>query len=217
VQEPGLLSREVKQPPHRFLTSATELMTRAHDPEGWERKYIHGIEAEWFFAPRGERTGKVPASTYGTIVHGVLERIHEEAELADILEETIGDLDAPELEAAFAAGSEYRTALEEEIQRILRSDEWKWYVEGEHYRELPFVHLVGAREWRIGAFDLYRPDEPDAWIIDFKTHQIGADKVAKAAEDYRIQAEIYKAAAGIVRPTRMKLHFTHPGVAVELE
>ena len=96
-------------------------------------------------------------------------------------------------------------------------DERKWYVEGEHYREQPFVHLVGPREWRIGAFDLYRPDEPDAWIIDFKTHQIGADRVAKAAADYRIQAEIYKAAAAaIAGAVKMRLHFTHPNVSVEV-
>jgi ATP-dependent exoDNAse (exonuclease V) beta subunit len=216
AREAGVLSRELATPPHRFLTSATELMTRARDREEWKRKYIDGIEAEWFFAPRSERTDRVPASLYGTIVHGVLERIQEESELGAILEETIGDLDAPELEAAFAAGSEYRTALEDEISRVIRSDEWKWYVEGEHYRELPFVHLVGAREWRIGAFDLYRPGQPEAWIIDFKTHQIGEDRVAKAAEEYRIQADIYKAAAGIVGAVRMKLHFTNAGIVVDV-
>jgi hypothetical protein len=80
------------------------------------------------------------------------------------------------------------------------------------------VHLVGAREWRIGAFDLYRPDAPDAWIIDFKTHQITADKVEKAGADYRIQAEIYKAAAAAVtgRAAKMRLHFTHPNVVVDV-
>jgi ATP-dependent helicase/nuclease subunit A len=218
ARDAGALSGELAAPPHRFLTSATELMTRAKSEEDWKRKYIHGIEPEWFFAPKGERTGKVPAALYGTLVHGVLERIQAESELAEILEETIGDLDSPELEAAFAAGSEYRAALEEEIQRVIRSDEWQWYVEGEHYRELSFVHLVGAREWRIGAFDLYRPDTPDAWIIDFKTHQITSDKVAQAAQDYRIQAEIYKAAAAAVtgRAAKMRLHFTHPNVVVDV-
>lgn len=216
--EPGELSREIAVPPHRFLTSATEMMTRAKNPAEWERKYIHGIEPEWFFVLKASRDGKVSPATYGTIVHGVLERIQEEQEIAAILEETIGDLDAPELEAAFAAGTEYRTALEEEIQRVIRSDEWKWYVEGEHYRELPFVHLVGPREWRIGAFDLYRPDSPDAWIIDFKTHQIGSEQVAKAAEDYVIQADIYKTAVEAIagRKARMRLHFTAPNVVVDV-
>lgn len=202
-------------PKHRFLTSATELMTKAHNPEEWERKYIHGIEAPWFFARPSGSSGKVSAAAYGTLVHGVLERIREEAELAEILEETLSDLDSPELEAAFAAGTAYREALEAEISRVVTSEEWRWYVEGEHYRELPFIHLVGPEEWRVGAFDLYRPD---GWIIDFKTHQIGADKVAAAAEDYDIQARVYKEAVKAIVgvDARMRLHFTAPNVAVEV-
>jgi hypothetical protein len=169
---------------------------------------------------------RVSPAMYGTIVHGVLEKIQEEDELGDILEETIGDLDAPELAAAFAPGTTYRAALEEEIQRVVRSEEWSWYVGGEHYREHPFIHLVGAREWRVGAFDLYRPfererereGEGEAWVIDFKTHQIGAEKVAKGAEHYAIQAEIYKAAvAGITgRGARMRLHFTASNETVDV-
>lgn len=222
--KPGPLSRDVAQPPHRFLTSATELMTRARSQEEWERKYIHGIEASYYFAApkavaEAGKEARVSAAAFGTIVHGVLEKIQEEAELAEILEETLGDLDAPELAAAFAPGTAYRTAVEAEIQRVVRSEEWTWYVSGEHHREHPFVHLVGPREWRIGAFDLYRPaqGESEAWIIDFKTHQIKAEQVAKAAEDYVIQAEIYKAAVNALHgAARMRLHFTHPNVVVDV-
>lgn len=56
-----------------------------------------------------------------------------------------------------AAGTRYREALESEIERVVQSEEWEWYTKGEHHRELPFVHLAGPRDWRIGAFDLYRP------------------------------------------------------------
>jgi hypothetical protein len=162
-----------------------------------------------------DERGAVSASTRGTIVHGVLERITEEAELRELLDETIGDLASPELETLMAEGTPYRVALEQEIRGVIRSDDWQWYVEGEHYRELPFLHLVGAREWRIGAFDLYRPDSP-SWIIDFKTHDIAADQVEAVARGYAVQAEFYRAAAGIHGEARVRLHFTRTNTIVDM-
>jgi ATP-dependent exoDNAse (exonuclease V) beta subunit len=130
-----------------------------------------------------------------------------------VLEETIGELDAPELESVLAPGTELRAELIAEIERVIASAEWKWYVEGEHHRELPFLHLAGAHDWRIGAFDLYRPE---GWVIDFKTHQIGSERVHKSAEDYRLQMNLYRAAAAVRSSARTQLHFTHCNAVVEL-
>ena len=132
----------------------------------------------------------MPPRRRGAVIEGVRERIEEEAELARILDETIGSLDEPQIDGVLGSGSNYRTALEEEIRGVVRSSEWAWYVEGEHYRELEFVHLAGPREWRAGAFDLYRPDEPDAVIVDFKTQEVGEDDVEQVAEPYRVQARV---------------------------
>jgi ATP-dependent helicase/nuclease subunit A len=216
----------VPPPPLRWITSATEEMQRRKDPRIWELVYVHGVQPVWHFVRRmreGSGTGStdavggaaVAASTRGTIVHGVLERITEEAELRELLDETIGDLASPELETLMAEGTPYRVALEQEIRGVIRSDDWQWYVEGEHYRELPFLHLVGAREWRTGAFDLYRPDSP-GWIIDFKTHDITADQVEAVARGYAIQAEFYRAAAGIHGEARVRLHFTRTNTIVNM-
>ena len=116
-----------------------------------------------------------------------------------------------------AAGSNYRTALEQEIRDVVRSSEWAWYVEGEHYRELEFVHLAGQREWRVGAFDLYRPDEPDAVIVDFKTHEVGEEEVEQAAEPYQVQARVYREAAGVRGDVDVRLHFTRGNVTWPME
>ena len=212
--EAETLVEPIGEPPLRFVTSATELMTRARNERDWRLKYRHGIIPPGRFVPSD--AGDVPAVVRGTLIHGVLERIEEEEELAALLDETIGALDAPELEVAMAPGSRYRAALEEEIRRVLQGEEWRWYVEGEHYRELAFVHLAGARSWRVGKFDLYRPDEPEARIIDFKTHQIGPEEVEEKAQDYAVQSEVYTAAAEVRGPARMELHFTHPNVVIEL-
>jgi ATP-dependent exoDNAse (exonuclease V) beta subunit len=210
--EASASSKPLVRPPHRWMTSATEMMSRQRDEDVWRLMYHHGVEPSWQFAPRPSNK-PLPERVRGDIIHGVLERMREDAEIAQILEETIGELGAPELEMVLAPGSEYRAALHAEIEKVIQSPEWAWYVAGDHHRELPFLYLAGEREWYVGAFDLYRPD---GWIIDFKTHQITAALVATTAEGYRVQMELYRRAAGIIGPVRTQLHFTHPGVVVEI-
>jgi hypothetical protein len=200
-------------PPQRFMTSATEQMARARDLRIWEQLYVYGVEPVWQFAPVGERPG-LSERLRGDVIHGVLERIAPDAVLAQVLEETIGELDTPELEFVLAPGSEQRAELLAEIERVLATEEWSWYVRDEHHRELPFLHLAGPREWRIGAFDLFRPD---GWVIDFKTHQISAQATRKKAEEYRLQMELYRAAAAVCLPVRTQLHFTHCNIVVEID
>lgn len=242
--DPPALIHALPAPTLRWTRSATELMLLNEDPEEWERRYRHGALAPWHFAPEpsGEETG-LPALVRGQIIHGALERLEAEAEIARVVEETIGSLDEPELEAMLRPGSEYREQLEEEIRRVAASEEWAWYTEGElgrdHWKELTFTHLVGARDWRFGAFDLYRrlagpgPDigtAPsrlagalgleeglDALIIDFKTHDITAAQAPRAARDYRIQADVYRAAAtSLGGRTAVGLHFTGPNELVPM-
>ena len=96
--------------------------------------------------------------TYAEIlIHTVLERLEAEAELSRVLGEAIAGLDAPESETLLEPGSLYREKLREEIAAVVRSAEWAHYVEGENWRELGFLHVRGARDWRLGAFDLFRP------------------------------------------------------------
>ena len=53
-------------------------------------------------------------------------------------------------------------------------------------------------------------------MIDFKTHEIGADKVNETAKDYTIQARIYREAAATRGEATVALHFTGPNVVAEL-
>ena len=106
---------------------------------------------------------------------------------------------------------------------MVRSDEWAHYVEGEHWRELPFLHLIGPREWRLGAYDLFHPGRKDAQqrdprIVDFKTHEIETERVPETAGTYEIQVGVYRDAAATIlgRPVQVSLHFTHPNVAIDV-
>lgn len=244
VATPPALIRALPEPPLRWTRSATELMLLEEDSEEWERRYRHGVLAPWHFAPEAspEEAG-LTALVRGQIIHGALERLEAEAEIARVVEETIGSLDEPELEAMLRPGSEYREKLEEEIRRVVASEEWAWYTAGElgrdYWKELTFTHLVGARDWRFGAFDLYRRLDGtdtgsgaaadrlagvldlqaglDALIIDFKTHDITAAQAPRVARDYRIQADVYRAAASsMAGRVAVGLHFTGPNELVPM-
>ncbi len=238
VAPPAGLINALPGPPLRWTRSATELMLRDEDPEEWTRRYRHGVTAPWHFAP--EATGeeaRLPAMVRGQIIHGVLERLEAEAEIARVVEETIGSLDEPELEHMLRPGTEYREELEREISRVAASEEWAWYTEGDlgrdYWKELTFIHLVGARDWRFGAFDLYRrltgpaperlaraldlDERLDALVIDFKTHPISAAQAPGVARGYRIQADVYRAAAeSMAGRTAVGLHFTGPNELVAM-
>jgi hypothetical protein len=143
----------------------------------------------------------------------VLERIREAGELGELLDVVIGALESPEVEEQLAPGTEYRIALEEELGRVVTSPEWHWYVEGEHWRELGFVHFRRPNKWRIGAFDLYRRMAPKSLIVDFKTHGIDAMDAPKVALDYSIQIAVYRATAlAAGSAVEVRLHFTGPNV-----
>ncbi|MQA89216.1 MAG: AAA family ATPase [Gemmatimonas sp.] len=217
------LAELLPAPPFRHLSSATEVMLRERDRPQWELRYVHGVEPVWAFA-RNSSGKRIPERVRGTIIHGALERYppgpleraEMEEELARILEEVIGELEMPELEPYLTAENDYRNALEREIAHVVSSEEWGWYTAGEHYRELPFLHIVGQRLAYVGAFDLYRPEDGEAAIIDFKTHDLPADRVAVAAKEYSQQARLYRDAAEVRSPARVMLHFTKPGAVVEM-
>jgi ATP-dependent exoDNAse (exonuclease V) beta subunit len=215
--EPDALARPVEVPVDRPVTSATELQLRAADPAAWRLRYVHAVEEAWRFAPGGSATD-IPPTLRGTLIHGVLERIRSVEDLSDVLDETIAGLDAPPgVEEQLRPGADYRAALEAEIVRVVEGEEWEWYVEGEHFRELRFLVLVTPGPWRAGALDLYRAS-PEPWVVDFKTHRIAAAEIPAVAAEYRIQGDLYREAVATLSGRRpgVLLHFTHPNVATEL-
>lgn len=255
--EPPPLAESLSVPALRFGTSATELMAQDRRPEEWRLRYLHGVEPSWWFAasPVPEGAEALSPRERGTVIHGVLERIRDEEELSSLLDEVVSAVDASGVEALLAPGTRYRAALEEEIRHVVQSEAWQWYVDGEHYRELSFVRLLGPRRWVVGAFDLYRPArtsgvsqialdfsgldggvvaDRDTWIVDFKTHKIGAKECERTARDYELQARVYReaatalagagttgevpveGAASAAGTVRIALHFTAPNVAVEM-
>ena len=234
------------------VRSATELALEARDPEAWQLKYVHGITPAASFAAAGgnearealpgavDNGGRLEGKRRGSIVHGALERAGADpAGLEDLLdtllEEEIGGIDEEQVgKPGQPRLWRAREQLRSEIERVLASAEWKQWVSGSHFRELPFVHLAGPADWRQGRIDLFVPagprsdsDPAGALIVDFKTDRVAGNVVEQAAERHRLQAQLYReavdailrgsgSAAGSKDATRVILHFTHSGRQVEL-
>ena len=210
---------------------------------------------------RGRTTGTgvaaeeaIPGRVRGLIVHDVLEQSGadgdpdgprlDEAKTADsefeldeldrLLDQAIGGLreeDSTLLVGRTEAGELNR--LREEIHRVLSSEAWRDWTAGEHYLELPFVHLAGPGDWRQGRIDLFVPRPPpsesghaDVRIVDFKTDRVQEGGVEAAAQRYATQTRVYReaieailGASNGVLPgggtVRVVLHFTGPDLQVE--
>lgn len=203
------------EPPLSFTRSASELMVRERSESEWERFYRYGVRAKSVFTEEKGGNAFVPGNVRGSVIHRVLERIGKGTELVKLLDEVINELVAPEFAVVMASGTPYRAALEKEIRDVVQAEGWKWYFEGEYYSELPFVHLLGSRDWRIGDLDLYRPG-PEALVIDFKTHENVLDQKSaeKVAEEYKIQMQVYREAASMKSKAEARLFFTRPRIEI---
>ncbi|MDH3733263.1 MAG: PD-(D/E)XK nuclease family protein, partial [Gemmatimonadota bacterium] len=218
----------VRLPAARRIGSATERMMESNDLEAWTLRYEHGVlpASDFLIESGGGTAGALPPRARGVLIHGILERIRSEEELGRVLEETIASLDLGDLETALSTGSRYRQALEHEIAEVIRSPEWRWYVEGSHFRELRFLYRSGDG-WIQGAFDVLRPAvghgarpdqvslfqapadadgtrHADPWVIDFKTHRIDEAEAVAIAAEYDVQIEVYREAAAALLATSLE-------------
>ena len=230
------------------LRSATELDLEHRDPEAWRRRYLHGVlsaarvagVSEGSGSPaKGDATGdEIPGRLRGLIVHGVLEKSDTRGDPDDLdylLEQTIGGLG--DEESALLTGrtdADELNRLREEIRRVLSTDAWREWVAGEHYSELPFVHLAGPGDWRQGRIDLFVPPpdgaaagHTDARIVDFKTDRVSKSEVKAAAITYETQTRVYREAVEAILGARdgvlpgggrvrVVLHFTRPNQQAEV-
>ena len=85
-------------------------------------------------------------------------------------------------------------------------------------REVPFLMPWGDRQVMEGVIDLIYRLDGTLWIADYKTDMVSADQASARAEQYRLQGQIYKAAAkqGLGMEPRFHCLFLRCGTAVEL-
>jgi len=195
--------------------SATELLTYARCATKHWFKYVAGLRE-----PASDVAGAsfIDAIARGTIVHDVLERLEEDAELDALLEDAIARID-PEAPAPDGApGQAYRAHLREEIERVANHAEYRAVADlPTARRELGFVHLGREGEYAQGKFDLAAVEEEGLVLLDVKTSQGDAAAAARKARQYAPQRDVYVTAAEGIAPgalpvARFAFQFSRAGV-----
>jgi ATP-dependent helicase/nuclease subunit A len=200
--------------------SATELLAFARCERRHAFKYVFGIREPKPDARR-ERAGEpvlIDAIARGQIVHDVLERYQEEAELEHLLEDAIGrwDEDAPPPDTPL--GMRYRTELGTEVERVL---EIPAYAEcagsAGARRELAFLQVLDDGQAMHGAIDLAAPVAGGVKLLDVKTSSIAASEAARKAAEYAPQQDVYVAAVSALSPQPVRefgFVFSRPGTSL---
>ncbi len=215
----------IAAPVGRGRHSATSLMALDRCARRHWMKYVVGVRepAMERFAPKmeggagndtGSGAGGGSAVVHGQIVHDVLERLREEAELEALLESAIGRWDADAPSGDTHAGRRLRERLAEEIRRAAAQPEYAALaaLPGAR-RELGFLHVVSETVQVTGSVDLAACDDGRVVILDVKTSRVegraGAELVAAR---YDVQRDVYSAAAAEISGlpvSRFAFHFTH--------
>jgi ATP-dependent helicase/nuclease subunit A len=183
--------------------SATELLTFARCRRKHRLKYAFAIPE-----PRPEGRGgdaTISSVARGQIVHDVLERIREDAELEFLLEDAIGRWDEHAPPPDSDSGTRYRDVLAAEIERVLALPEYAALASApDARRELRFLHVLGEGAAMQGAIDLAAADGDGVALVDVKTSRVDAVAARKKAAEYAIQKDVYVSAASALGPRPVK-------------
>jgi ATP-dependent helicase/nuclease subunit A len=172
-------------------------------------------------SPRQSQTGPIASLVLGTVAHRLLERwdfmrspsaCH--GYLEDLLDQELAGVPA-----------EQADLLREELASLLTR-----FVSLPLYRDLQRATILGRevptllpwndrQEVMSGTIDLLYRLDGKVWIADYKTDAIEVEDAQSRAEEYRIQADIYKAA--VIRSmdidsVSFQCIFLRPGLAVTL-
>ena len=167
-------------------------------------------------APGRDRSPLDPMR-FGTLVHRACELLLEES--------VEGAVIAAMREAALWEGADGMAGVRRRMLELVRVFAESTFFRafrtahrsGDAYSEWGFLEEVPGLEDRYisGVVDaLYRAEEGDWRVVDYKTDRVSAGGIAERAESYRFQLELYLGVVGksYYPATDAYLHFLHPGV-----
>jgi ATP-dependent helicase/nuclease subunit A len=197
--------------------SATELLTFSRCQRRHRLKYVFGIREPKPDGRGGDGVGSSVAR--GQIVHDVLERYEEDAELDVLLEDAIGRwIDEPPAPTS-EFGAAYRAELTAEIERVLALPEYAAIATAAgSRRELQFLHVLDDGTAVQGAIDLAAAAADGLTLLDVKTSRITAGEAPKKAAEYAPQQDVYVAAASALSPLPVRSFgfiFSAPAVGMK--
>ena len=184
-------------PAGRPRHSATEFLTFSACPRRHWFKYTLGIREP--IVTSGQSDVLVGATSRGLIVHDVLERMREDSELEELLDDAIRKTDEDAPGPGTQRGMEYRDFLRDEITRVADNPKYRAIADlPSAQNELQFLFIANEDEFYEGSIDLAAVEHGELTLLDVKTPQCDEETARRKAAAYRPQQDVYVAsAAGI--------------------
>lgn len=193
--------------------SATEFLAWSRCPERHYLRYVVGIREPAITGGRGAREDAVRR---GVIVHDVLERLREEAELDLLLEDAIRRHDPEAPPEATTEGTDYRDRIRAEVAAVETHADYRALADAPGARrELGFIALVGRGDRIEGKMDLAAPLADGIVLLDVKTGRATERDAVEHAAHYAPQRDAYVTAAEAIsglRVSRFAFQFSQAGI-----
>ncbi len=193
--------------------SATEFLAWSRCPERHYLRYVAGIREP---AIKGGRGAREDAVRRGVIVHDVLERLREEAELELLLEDAIRRHDPEAPPEGTTEGVEYRDRIRTEVAAVETQPEYRALADAPGARrELGFIALVGGGDRIEGKMDLAAPLADGIVLLDVKTGRVPRGDAGAHAAHYAPQRDAYVTAAEAISGlpvSRFAFQFSQAGM-----
>ena len=193
--------------------SATEFLAWSRCPERHYLRYVAGLREP---AVTGGRGAREDAVRRGVIVHDVLERLREEAELELLLEDAIHRHDPEAPAGDTTEGADYRDRIRAEVAAVETHAEYRALADAPGARrELGFIALVGGGDRIEGKMDLAAPLADGIVLLDVKTGRVTRGDAAAHAAHYAPQRDAYVTAAEAISGlpvSRFAFQFSQAGM-----
>ena len=193
--------------------SATEFLSWHRCPERHYLRYVAGLREPSIKGAGGAREDAVRR---GVIVHDVLERLREEAELELLLEDAIHRHDPEAPPEGTAEGAAYRDRIRTEVAAVEAHAAYRALADAPGARrELGFIALLGGGDRIEGKMDLAAPMEGGIVLLDVKTGRVADGDTTLHAAHYAPQRDVYVTAAEAIsglRVSRFAFQFSRAGL-----
>jgi ATP-dependent helicase/nuclease subunit A len=193
--------------------SATEFLSWHRCPERHYLRYVAGLREPSLKGAGGAREDAVRR---GVIVHDVLERLREEAELELLLEDAIHRHDPEAPPGDTVAGASIRDQIRAEVTAVETHAAYRALADAPGARhELGFIALLGGGDRIEGKMDLAAPMEGGIVLLDVKTGRVADGDTALHAAHYAPQRDVYVTAAEAIsglRVSRFAFQFSRAGL-----
>jgi ATP-dependent helicase/nuclease subunit A len=198
--------RTTNDQPKGEIFSATQLMSYLDDPSEYARRYHLG-----FFEDDYEKLGMrsdegSDGLKRGVLMHRILER-YPDYDLDQLLGE-IDDVDETNLVVLKKEAGQL-------MHQFMRSVEIKPALNAMQFKTEIGILMQIEEDFVTGTIDrLYKNEEGQWVVVDYKTNHIKAEMIEKVANQYMVQIEIYALLLAMTHPGQNRylvdLYFVYP-------